>query len=348
MIQLFQPEELERFGTEVFQKLGFDEKNSRLISSSLVLANLRGVDSHGVVRIPVYADGVTSGQINPKPRIRVLKETDFFCLIDGDNTLGYIPATLATEIAISKAKTFGIGLAAVKNLKHSGMLAKYTMQIVKERLFGLATANASPNVALLGFKRPVVGTNPLSLGFPTESAPPIILDMAMSVVARGKVLVASKKGVEIPKGWAINEKGEETTDAEEAIKGMMLPIGGHKGFGLALMIDILCGIVVGGGYGLRIERSWYSQGGFLVLASRLDLARSYDDYATEIREYVRQVKATPVIEGVKVLLPNEIEHELTLERSRKGVPVEDDICDEFLKLSKRYNVEPPKGFPQKT
>jgi len=339
---LFSPQELDKFGKAVFQKVGFSEDNAELISSSLVLANLRGVDSHGVIRISYYADAIEKGQINPKPKVKVLKETDIFALIDGDKTLGYIPATLAVDMAISKAKDHGFGIIGVRNLRHSGMLAKYTMQVVDQKLFGLAIANASPNVALQGFKKPVVGTNPLSIGFPVEGSTPIILDMAMSVVARGKVLIASKKGGQIPKGWAINEKGDETTDAEEAIKGMMLPIGGYKGFGLALVIDILCGIIIGGGYGLKIERSWFSQGGFLILASKVDLARSYEDYQMEIREYVKEIKATPVSEGTKVLFPNEIEQELTAKRSKEGIPVEDDICSEFLKLAKRYNIEPPR------
>jgi ureidoglycolate dehydrogenase (NAD+) len=339
---LFSAQELNRFGNDIFQKVGFSEDHAKLIADSLVLANLRGVDSHGVVRISYYTDAIENGQINSKPKVKVVKETDFFSLVDGDKTLGYIPATLAADIAISKAKKHGFGVVGVRNLRHSGMLAKYTMQVVDQQLFGLAIANASPNVALQGFKKPVVGTNPLSIGFPVKGSTPIILDMAMSVVARGKVLIASKKGGQIPKGWAINEKGEETTDAEEAIKGMMLPIGGYKGFGLALIIDILCGIIIGGGYGLKIERSWFSQGGFIIMASRLDLARSYEEYQKELDEYIQQIKATPVSEGIRMLFPNEIEQELTYKRKKEGIPVEDDTYSDFLKLAGKYNVNPPE------
>lgn len=344
MTLYFPPAELERFGRELLTKLGFPEEHSKIISKSLVLANLRGVDSHGVVRLSYYSDGVERGLINPKPRIKVVKENSFFTLIDGDNTLGYVPATIATEKAISKAREFGIGVSGVRNLKHSGMLAKYVMQAVEEKMFALATANASPNIALPGFKRPVVGTNPLAVGFPVDGSTPIILDMAMSVVARGKLLVASKKGSPIPKGWALNENGEETTDANEAIKGMLLPIGGYKGFGLAVVIDILCGIVLGGGYGLKIQRSWFSQGGFLILVSRLDLARSYEEYLKDIREYVREMKSTPVSEGTRVLFPNEIEEELTCKRMKEGIPVDDETFSELLKLAERYGLEAPKSL----
>jgi len=340
----FHPTELERFGKELLIKLGFPEQHSEIISKSLVLANLRGVDSHGVVRLSYYSDGVEKGLINPNPKIKIVKDDRYFTLIDGDNTLGYVPATMATEKAISKAKEYGIGVSGVRNLKHSGMLAKYVMQAVEEKMFALAIANASPNIALPGFKRPVVGTNPLAIGFPVDGSTPIILDMAMSVVARGKLLVASKKGTTIPKGWALNENGEETTDPNEAIKGMLLPIGGYKGFGLAVAIDILCGIVLGGGYGLKIQRSWFSQGGFLILVSRLDMARSYEEYLNDVREYVREMKSTPVAEGVKVLFPNEIEEELTCKRMKEGIPIDEETFSELVKLAKKYGIEEPKNI----
>ncbi|MEM0054200.1 MAG: Ldh family oxidoreductase [Nitrososphaeria archaeon] len=340
----FSPIELERFGKELLTKLGFPIRHSEIISKSLVLANLRGVDSHGVVRLSYYSDGVEKGLINPNPNIKIVKENQYFTLIDGDNTLGYVPATLATEKAISKAKEFGIGISGVRNLKHSGMLAKYVMQAVEEKMFALAIANASPNIALPGFKKPVVGTNPLAIGFPVDGSTPIILDMAMSVVARGKLLVASKKGLPIPKGWALNENGEETTDANEAIKGMLLPIGGYKGFGLAIVIDILCGIVLGGGYGLKIQRSWFSQGGFLIFVSKLDMARTYEEYLNDIREYIKEIKSTPVSEGARVLFPNEIEEELTCKRMKEGVPLDEETFSELVKLAKKYSIKEPKAL----
>jgi len=341
LVNLIHYKELVRFSKQLFQKSGFSEENSEIIASSLVFANLRGVDSHGVVRIPYYLKGIEDGLINPKPNIKILKENEFFLLIDGDNTLGCIPATIATNLAISKAKKYGIGLVGVKNLRHVGMLANYIKKIVDEKLFGLAIANASPNIGLRGFKKPVVGTNPLAIGFPVDDSAPIILDMAMSVVAKGKLLLASKKGKEIPKGWSLNERGEETTDPNEAINGMLLPIGGYKGFGLALAIDIICGVILGGEYGLRMKRTWFSQGGFLILASRIDLARNYDEYIKEIKEYIKEVKAVPTSNLTKIKLPNEIEEETTRKRIKEGIPVEDETYREFLKLSKKYSVNPP-------
>jgi LDH2 family malate/lactate/ureidoglycolate dehydrogenase len=334
--------DLEKFSKCVFERLGFSEEHSEIVAKSLILANLRGVDSHGVIRIPHYVEGLEQGKISSKPNIRILKENMFFSLIDGGESLGYIPATLATNLAVSKAKECGIGLVGVVNLKHVGMLANYILKIVDNKLFGLAIANASPSMGLHEFKKPVVGTNPLAIGFPANDSPPIILDMATSVVAKGKLLIAARKGIEIPKGWALNQKGEDTTDPKEAINGILLPIGEHKGFSLALIIDIICGIIMGGGYGLKVKKTWFSQGGFLVFASRIDLARSYDEYIRELKEYIKEIKAIPTLEGKRVLLPNDIEEENMKKRINDGIPIEDEVFDELCKLARKYNIEPPK------
>jgi len=342
MVNLFDVQGLQKFAKQVFQRVGFSEEHATLVSESLVLANLRGVDSHGIVRMAIYAEATQKGLINPKPNIKILKKNNVFALIDGDKTLGCIPANKAVSLAISMAKKDGIGLVGIRNLRHSGMLANYVLKIVDEKLFGLVIANSSPNVALHGFKKPVLGTNPLAVGFPVDGSTPIILDMSTSVVARGKLLIAHKRGEKIPRGWAIDDRGEETTDANEAIRGSLLPIGGYKGLGLAMVIDIICGIVLGGKYGLNIERSWFSQGGFVVLVSRLDLAKSYDDYAQKLKEYMSKIKATPVSEGTRIMFPNEREQKFTNKRIKEGIPIEDETFKGFIRLAKKYGIEPPK------
>ncbi len=331
--------ELKRFAKAIFTKIGFSAEHADIIADHLVLADLRGVDSHGVIRIPYYVSGVESGKINPKPLIKTLREGSFYALVDGDKTLGHIPARIATDIAISKARKEGIGFVGAINLWHVGMLASYVLDLVKESMIGIAMANASPNMALPGFKRPVVGTNPIAIGFPTDSVP-IVLDMALSVVAKGKILLAAKKGEKIPSGWALNKEGEETTDPMEAIEGMLLPIGGYKGFGLAIAVDILCGIVLGGGYGLKIERSWFSQGGFLVMAIKPSLMRDYEEYLGDLREYIRSIKAIPTAEGVRILLPNEVEEENMRKRLVEGIPLDDRIFVELNTLAVKYGVDP--------
>ncbi|MDT7890242.1 MAG: Ldh family oxidoreductase [Desulfurococcales archaeon] len=339
MIYYIDHVELEKFTRAIFMKLGFSEEHANIVAGNLVLANLRGVDSHGVVRIPYYAEGVESGKIIPRPVVKILREGSFYALVDGDKALGHIPAKMATDIAISKARKEGIGFVGAINIWHVGMLASYVLSIVRERMIGVAMANVSPNIGLPGFKKPVVGTNPIAIGFPTDSAP-ILLDMALSVVARGKILVAAEKGEKIPKGWALSKDGEETTDPVAAIEGMLLPIGGYKGFGLAMAVDILCGIVLGGVYGLKMQRSWFSQGGFLVMAIRADLMRSYDEYLRDLKEYIENIKATPTAEGIRVLIPNEIEEENMRKRLVEGIPIDDRTLKELNKLASKYGIKP--------
>jgi LDH2 family malate/lactate/ureidoglycolate dehydrogenase len=334
-------EVLSKFSTEVLTKVGVPREYAEVVSDQLILANLRGVDSHGIIRLPVYVRGILEGDINPNPKIKILKEGTSYLLVDGDNGIGQVVALKTTELVIKKARESGVCVAGIRNLKHIGMLAYYVLKIVDNGMVGLVTANASPNIAPLGCKKPITGTNPLAIGFPVSGRPPIILDMAMSVVARGKILVAAHKGERIPEGWAMNKEGRMTTDPKEAIEGILLPFGGYKGFGLAVAIDILCGIVLGGGYSLKMRRSFYSQGGVVIGAVDVGVFRPYNEYLMEIEEYIKEVKATPTADGSEVLLPGEPEYRNYLDRVKNGIPIDDETLKELKELSIKYGVDLP-------
>ncbi|MEM2444337.1 MAG: Ldh family oxidoreductase [Sulfolobales archaeon] len=335
-------EKLRKFSNEVLIKVGVPKEYAEVVTDQLILANLRGVDSHGIIRLPFYVSGIVRGEINPNPVIKVVKDGGPYALLDGDNGIGQPVALKATELAIKKAKEFGISSIGIKNLKHIGMLAYYVIKIVENDMIGFASANASPNIAPLGCKKPVTGTNPIAIGFPTKDKPSIILDMAMSVVARGKILVAAHKGEKIPEGWAMNKEGLMTTDPKEAIDGILLPFGGYKGFGLALVVDILCGIVLGGGYSLKMRRGmFYSQGGVFIGAIDINSFRPYEEYLNEITEYINVVKSTPTAPGHEVLMPGEPEHRIYLSRVEKGIPVDEETLKELKDLSVKYGVEFP-------
>lgn len=331
--------DLIKFSSEVLNKVGVPKEYADIVADQLVLANLRGVDSHGVIRLPLYVNGILSGDINPNPKIKVISDGGSYIYIDGDNGVGQVVALRATELAIERARKYGVCVIGIKNLKHIGMLAYYTLRIVNNGMVGVVAANASPNIAPLGCKKPITGTNPLSIGFPRKYEPPILLDMAMSVVARGKILVAAHKGEKIPEGWAMNKEGRITTDPKEAIEGILLPFGGYKGFGLAVSIDILCGIVLGGGYSLKMRRGFYSQGGVFIQAINVGMFRSYEEYLNEIEEYVKEVKSTPTAEGFEVLLPGEPEYRTYLKRIKEGIPLDDETFKELKELSVKYGVE---------
>ncbi|MCS7108529.1 MAG: Ldh family oxidoreductase [Sulfolobales archaeon] len=335
-------EKLRQFSNEVLIKVGVPKGHAEVVTDQLVLANLRGVDSHGIIRLPFYVSGIVRGEINPNPNVKVVKDGGPYALIDGDNGIGQPVALKATEIAVGKAKGFGVSFVGIKNLKHIGMLGYYVMKIVDNGMVGFVSANASPNIAPLGCKKPITGTNPIAIGFPTKDRPPIILDMAMSVVARGKILVAAHKGEKIPEGWAMNKEGLMTTDPKEAIEGILLPFGGYKGFGLAVAVDILCGVVLGGGYSLKMRRGmFYSQGGVFIGAVDINSFRPYNEYIEEITEYINLVKSTPTAPGFEVLMPGEPEHRTYLNRVERGIPLDDETLKELKELSIKYGVEFP-------
>jgi len=338
---IFAHSELERFSREAFIRAGFSREHADIIAMCLVYANLRGVDSHGVVRIPLYIEGIRRGDINTRPSLSIARETSFSLLIRGDRTLGFIPALEATRRAILKAREAGISVVGVIDIWHLGMLAIYTREAALSGLIGIAMANAAPNIGLHGFLEPVVGTNPISIAIPTGGRP-IILDMALSIAARGKILLAAKRGERIPVGWALNNRGEDTTDPWEALEGMLLPIGLHKGFGLAMIIDIISGILLGGRYGLEIERVWYSQGGFFMLVMRPDLFVNYKEYLRRIEEYIFRVKSIPTASGRKILLPGEIEEDTMEKRMRDGIPLDSEVYQDLLRVAKDLGVDPPK------
>lgn len=335
-------ERLRKFSNDVLSKVGVPKDYAEVVTDQLILANLRGVDSHGIVRLPFYVRGIIQGEINPNPTIRIVRNGGPYALIDGDNGIGQPVALKATELAIKKAKDFGISVVGIKNLKHIGMLAYYVIEIVENGMIGLVSANASPNIAPLGCKKPITGTNPIAIGFPTKDGPPIILDMAMSVVARGKILVAAHRGERIPEGWAMNKEGVMTTDPKEALEGILLPFGGYKGFGLAVVVDILCGIVLGGGYSLKMRRGmFYSQGGVFIGVVNINSFRPYEDYLKEITEYVNTIKSTPTVEGFEVLMPGEPEYRTYLKRVETGIPIDEETLKELRELSTSYGVEFP-------
>jgi LDH2 family malate/lactate/ureidoglycolate dehydrogenase len=328
------------FVTEVLIGVGFEKEHARVVADHLVLANLRGVDSHGVMRLPVYVEAVEKGVINPRPRLRVVREGPGYALIDGDWGLGHVVTYYATQVAAQKAQTLGVGVSATRNHWHSGMLAYYILHLTSRGLAGIVMANSSPRMSLPGLKAAIVGTNPLAIGVPGPEYP-VVFDAAMSVVAYGKIVDAAKRGEEIPPGWALDSEGRETTDPRKA--AYVLPIGGYKGLGIAIMIDILCGILAGARYGLQIEPSLYSQGGTLVIAINVEAFRPLSDFTRELTSYISRIKATP---GEReVLMPGEREHRTYLARLRQGIPLPEQVYDELKTLASKYRVQLPPAKP---
>ncbi len=248
-------EKLTRFVSRSFEKLGVTSGDAEIAAKVLVAADLRGVDTHGVIRFSPqawYVKWLTEGSMTARPNIRVISESSSTALIDGDRGMGMVIGHRAMEIAIRKAKESGIGMVGVRNSRHYGMSAYYAMLALPHDMIGIAMTNASRQVVPTFGREARFGTNPMCYAVPAEQELPFVLDMATTTAAAGKLELAARQGKSIPAGWALNEQAEATLDPRMAQKARrLLPLGGsreggsHKGYGLAILVEILCGVLTG-------------------------------------------------------------------------------------------------------
>jgi len=334
-------QDLRNFTRECFLRVGVPKEDAELIADHLVLANLRGVDSHGVIRIPYYIEGIRKGYVKAAPQIKVVRESPTTTLIDGDNGLGIPIAVKATITAIDKAKTMGLSAVAVRNLGHVGMLAYYTLQTCRERLIGLATANGPALVAPWGGAERVFGTNPISFGFPTKDMP-IVVDMATSAIAHFKIVMATLTGKSIPEGVALTKDGRPTTDANEAKDGILLPFGQYKGYAISLLVEILSAVISGAPLSKHTTLHPSTQGGFFVMALNPTAFIDYSEYLDNISKLVTIIKSCPPAQGFnEVLLPGERASRIQAERTKNGIPIEIEVWKKLTDISKELGVELP-------
>ncbi len=330
------PGSIREFTVEILLKHGVSKQDSEYVADHLVLAELFGVNSHGIVRLPYYVDSIVKGDLNPKPEMRVIAENSTMVHIDGDNGLGQAIAAKVTEIAIKKAEKNNIGFGSAKNLGHVGMLSYYTFKAVKNDLFGVSIANAPSVMAPLGGKKAFLGTNPVSIGMPYRNGKHIIFDSAMSISSRGKILVAMEKGEKIPEGWAIDEEGNPTTDPEKAIKGALLP-DGVKGYAISLIIDLFCGAMLGGKFGYELLANFSSQGGFAILVLNPKFFRDHDEYIESLEEYITKLKGVPTVDHAEIRLPGE--SKLGLYRRAEHIELNESVFLKLKELAKQVGVD---------
>ncbi len=342
--RLFEKDTLERFISRLFVAAGLDQWQGDAISRHLVLASLRGVDSHGIIRVPIYLKRIEKGLTNKKLDMVIERETPTSALIDAKNCSGISVATKGMHLAVQKAKQYGIALVGIKNSNHCGMLADYTQYAAAQDCIALASTNAPPNMAPWGGRERFFGTNPFSYGIPSGQKDPIIFDMATSVVARGKIISAYKNNHEIPLGWAISKEGKATTDPKEALEGLCLPLGGPKGYGIALLVDVISGLFTGAAYGPHIGDLYKDfekkqNIGHFFLVIRADLFQPLQEFKKSVDEMIVAIKNIPLAEGVDcIYLPGEIENKILEERKENGIPVSEGIMKDLMELAAQYNV----------
>jgi len=240
-----------RYATGALTAEGVPEPDAALVAESLVEAELEGQPTHGLLRLPFLLDRLGSRLINPRPAFRVLGDRPAAAVLDADNGLGPVAGMRAVELAIVRARASGIGIVAVRRSNHLGSLGFYLRRATAASMVGLGFTNGPPAMSPPGGSTPYLGTNPIAAGFPT-SGDPVIVDMATSQVARGHILRAARVQEPIPEGWAVDAGGQPTTDAQAAIGGRLLPLGGEKGFALALLVEVLSGVLSGAAVGPEV------------------------------------------------------------------------------------------------
>jgi L-2-hydroxycarboxylate dehydrogenase (NAD+) len=327
------------FLTQVFLAMGVDGSVASDVARAYVTADLYGFASHGVMRILRIQDGIDTGTHFPANEPRVVRDSPGSALIDGNSALGVAVGLLATRLVVEKARSAGVACVGVYNSNHFGMAGYYVRRIAAERMIGFAFCNAAPGMAPFGGKRAVLGTNPIAIGAPTRGLP-IALDLSPASVVRGKALEAQRTGQQLPPGVAVDREGRPTTDPTAALQGAFLPYGGdqaYKTYGLALMIDVLCGPLVGAAFADRVTGSADTtvdcNKGDLYLAIDIAQFRDYDDFLSDMDELVQAVKAS----GDGVLLPGEREHEREAAAHGK-VTLDDDMLKQLERLGQRYGV----------
>ncbi len=321
----------------IFRAQGVSERDAGIVTDVLVEANLRGHDSHGVVRIPGWVEGLEAGAINAHSAPRLVRETAGSALMDGDRGLGPVVATAACACAAGKAKQAGIGMVSVRSASHIGMLQYYTLELAAGGLIGVAMTNTEPGMAPHGGIDRVIGTNPLSVAIPGREAP-VVLDMSTSVAARGRIVLARDRGEEIPAGWAVDSEGNPTTDPAAALEGALLPAGGAKGSGLAIIVDLLTGALAGAAVTTGVKGTFVmdreSTKGDLFLAIDPEAVGEREAFLDRVEELKRDVRACRPAPGTKqVYLPGEPETECRERRLKDGIPIEEELADELERLA---------------
>lgn len=343
-------------------RLGVPAEDAGVTADVLVAADLRGIDSHGVARTRRYVQGLRDGVMVALPEIQVVHDTEVTALLDGGAGLGQVVGTRAMKMAMDKAQQAGAGFVAVRNSNHYGIAGYYSMMALERDLIGISMTNAAPLVVPTFARDAVLGTNPLSIAIPTGRERPFVLDMATGVVTRGKLEEYERQEKSLLKGWATDSRGLDTANASEVLHNMkerlgggILPLGGageelggHKGYGLALLVDILCGVLPGAGYATQVY-PMDSSGkprpaniGHFFGALRVDAFRPLSDFQDSMDGIVRYLKGLAKAEGQeRIFVHGEKEFEIAEDRKRVGIPLHPKVVSDLRALGNELGIECP-------
>ncbi|MEK6781304.1 MAG: Ldh family oxidoreductase [Bacteroidota bacterium] len=355
-LETFTSDFLKSFSIQVFLHFKISRQDAEQAADVLSLSDLRGIDSHGVARLHTYFDMLTLGKINAKPNIKIIRDKKSVCTVDGDNGLGLVVGPKANEIAMDKADAHGSGWVSVCNTNHYGIASYYSLKALERDMIGWSMTNSTKLVAPLWGAERMLGTNPISIAFPGLKNLPIVIDLATSAAAYGKIEIAKRKQEPVPKGWIINHHGDMTTDPNDMINGgALLPLGserelgGHKGYALSAMVDILTSVLSGANWGpfappfaLRQEIPSRSVGkgiGHFFGAMQIDGFMEVDEFKKRIDEWIEVFRNTKPAKGHKaVLIPGDPEHAEEAIRRKNGVPLIETVVNDLKDISKQTGI----------
>jgi L-2-hydroxycarboxylate dehydrogenase (NAD+) len=345
------------FTSNVFEKMGCSKADADSIAKVFLSAELRGLPSHGMIRLKDYFELWKANRINTKPNVRIVHESPSTAVVDGDNAVGMVAATRSMEIAIAKAKTAGTGWVSTRNSNHYGIAGYYSIMALEHDMIGICLTNANPLVAPTFSISRMLGTNPIAVAIPTGKQPPFVADLATTPIARGKLAVAEKKGEKVPLGYVQDKDGNPTDEPGILAKGgSMVTLGGdyehgsHKGYCLASIVDIFSAVLSGANFGpfvppsvayLPVLDKKVGEGtGHFFGAMRIDAFQSSDDFKAKMDEWIetfRSAKSAPGKPGV--LIPGDIEREKEIKIMKEGIPIIPAIQKDIKEIADHFQIE---------
>lgn len=328
---------------------GMPDADATRFVDGLVEADLRGHWSHGVVRVPPYVRALAAGVVNPMPRVAAVREFGATALLDGDNGHGVVVGQIATDRAVDLARRHGVGVVAVRNSNHTGMLATHVLRAAHQGMIGYFTSNGPAIMAPHGGREARMGNAPFAYAIPRRTGDPIVLDMASSQVARGKVRMHADRGEPIPEGWAIDERGVPTRDAAAAMRGSVIPMAGYKGYGIAFVTEILASALPGANLPVEMPRAFLEAGstmldswgsGHLAMAINVEAFADPEKFGTEVDRMVTCMKETPLAEGADaILVPGEPEWITRRERVENGIPLNAAVVTQLDAFAQEIGID---------
>jgi L-2-hydroxycarboxylate dehydrogenase (NAD+) len=347
-------EHLQLFICQALMQVGLPAKDAHVVASLMSAADLQGSDGHGVIRLPQYVKRIQAGGINTQPRIEIIQERAAMALLDGDNGMGHLVVSRAVEIAILKAKSVGVAWVSTRRSNHAGPASLYASMPIAHDMIGLYFAVGNANhLPPWGGLDMLLSTNPIAVGIPTANIPPILLDMATTVTAYGKVKAKAKSGEQMPEGWMVDRQGKPLLDPNRADEGFLLPIGGHKGYGLALIVGLLAGTLGGGAMGKEVvdfnkDHKTYTNTGQSILVIDPSAFGDLSGFKTKVDVVANDIHASQRMPGVeRVWLPGEQSDLRRIENAATGIAVAKGLLTELQGLAQQLGIAPLVIMPQR-